>query len=141
MLLENWLYTGTLNIKTPYCPPLKANIKTDCLVIGGGFAGLHAALHLADEGRQVVLLEKRICGGSSSGRSAGFLTPESEEDIKVLIRELGEENAKIVFNLPTVGVKLITDTIKKNKFNCDLRKQDSIYLSIKKSHNSSIEEL
>ncbi len=69
MLLENWLYTGTLNIKTKYCPPLKERIKSDCLVIGGGFAGLHAALRLVDAGREVVLLEKRICGGSSSGRN------------------------------------------------------------------------
>jgi len=140
MLLENWLYTGTLNIKTPYCPPLKTDIKTDCLVIGGGFAGLHAALHLVDEGRQVVLLEKRICGGSSSGRSAGFLTPESEEDIKQLIDSLGKEEAKIKHDIPVIGVKLIVDTIKKNKFDCDLRKQDSLYLSIKKSHDKFIED-
>ncbi len=140
MLLENWLYTGTLNIKTPYCPPLKGKINCNCLVIGGGFAGLHAALRLADAGRDVVLLEKRICGGSSSGRSAGFLTPESEEDISTLINALGVEEAKKIYNIPVEGVKLIVDTVKKNKFNCDLRKQDSFYVSIKKSHNKQLKE-
>ena len=140
MLLENWLYMGSLNIKTPYCPPLKGNIKSDCLVIGGGVAGLHAALRLANAGKKVILLEKRICGGSASGRSGGFLTPESEEDIKLLIKELGEKKAKIVYDIPLKGVDLMVNTIKKNKFDCDLRKQDSLYLSIKKSHNSTIEE-
>ncbi len=139
MLLENWLYTGTLNIKTKYCPPLKENIKSDCLVIGGGFAGLHAALRLVDAGREVVLLEKRICGGSSSGRSAGFLTPESEEDMSQLINVLGVKEAKLVYNIPFSGVRLIVDTIKKNKFNCDFRKQDSLYLSISKAHNKFLE--
>mgnify|MGYP001619842520 CR=1 FL=1 len=138
MLYENWLHTGSLNIKTPYCPPLKESISTECLVIGGGIAGLHAALRLIENGKKVILLEKRICGGSSSGQSAGFLTPESEEDIERLIRRYGKKKTEIIYNIPLKGVNLITDTIKKNKFNCDFRKQDSLYLSIKNAHNSAI---
>src|SRR3989344_1246806 len=105
MLLENWLYTGILHIKSVYCPPLQNKISCDCLVIGGGFAGLHAALRLADARKKVVLLEKRMCGGSSSGRSAGFLTPESEEDIHKLIKALGPKEAKLVYNIPLNGLK------------------------------------
>lgn len=140
MLYENWLHTGSLDIKTPYCPTLKENLKCDCLVIGGGFAGLHAALRLANEGKDVILLEKSICGGSSSGQSGGFLTPESEEDIAQLIHRYGKEKAKIIYNIPINGVNMIVKTIKRNNFNCDLRKQDSLYLSIKSSHNKLIEE-
>ena len=140
MLYENWLHTGSLNIKSPYCEPLKDNISTECLVIGGGIAGLHAALRLAENGKKVVLLEKRICGGSASGQSGGFLTPESEEDISKLIKKHGKEKAKIIYEIPFKGVKLITETIKKHKFNCDFRKQDSLYVSIRKSHDLKIEE-
>ncbi|MEK6829699.1 MAG: FAD-dependent oxidoreductase [Nanoarchaeota archaeon] len=140
MLYKNWLHTGSLNIKTPYCPPLKEHIKTECLVIGGGFAGLHAALRLIDGGKQVVLIEKRICGGGSSGQSAGFLTPESEEDIAQLISTYGEKKAKIVYNIPKEGVEIIVNTAKKHSFNCDLRKQDSLYLSAKKSHDKWVRE-
>src|SRR3989344_1521542 len=106
MLYENWLHTGSLDIKTPYCPPLKENISTECLVIGGGIAGLHAALRLVDGGKKVILLEKRICGGSSSGQSAGFLTPESEEDTEQLIRKHGIKKAKVLYNVPSEGVKM-----------------------------------
>ncbi len=140
MLYENWLHTGSLDIKTPYCQPLKENLSTDCLVIGGGIAGLHAALRLADGGEKVVLLEKRICGGSSSGQSAGFLTPESEEDMRQLIKKHGIKKAKIIYKVPSDGVNLIVKTIKKYNLNCDLRKQDSLYLSKRKSHNSLIED-
>ena len=140
MLYENWLHTGSLNIKAPYCQPLKDDIKCECLVIGGGFAGLHAALRLVDAGKEVVLLEKRICGGGSSGQSAGFLTPESESDIAQLIKTYGEKKANILRNIPIKGVDLIIKTAKKYNFNCDLRKQDSLYLSVKKSHDKWIKE-
>ena len=138
MLYENWLHTGSLNIKTPYCPPLKGNIKTECLVIGGGFAGLHAALRLADAKKQVVLLEKSICGSGSSGQSGGFLVPESEEDMEQLIESYGKEKAKIAYNIPKKGVDIIVSIAKKYKFNCDLRKQDSLFISIKEAHNEWI---
>ncbi len=138
MRYENWLFTGSLNIKT--CPSIKKNIKTECLVIGGGFAGLHAALRLADSGKKVVLLEKSICGGGSSGKSAGFLTPESEKDVAQLISTYGKKKAEIIYNVPIKGVDLIISTAKKNGFNCDLRKQDSLYLAAKKSHEKWVKE-
>ncbi|MBS3093920.1 FAD-binding oxidoreductase [Candidatus Pacearchaeota archaeon] len=140
MLYENWLQTASLNIKTAYCPPLKRDVTSDCLVIGGGIAGLHAAFRLANAGKEVILLEKTMCGGSSSGQSGGFLTPESEEDIKKLIKRYGRKRAGIIYNIPLSGVNMIVSTIKDYNFNCDLRKQDSLYLSIKPSHNDKIEE-
>ncbi len=140
MLYENWLHTGSLNIKTPYCPPLQENIECDCLVVGGGFAGLHAALRLVDSGRRVILIEKRFCGGSSSGQSAGFLTPESEEDLTQIMEHYGEKKAKLIYEVPLKGVQLIVDTAKKYHFDCDLRKQDSFYFSTKRGHNKFIKE-
>ena len=90
MIYENWWHIAS-SVKTPYCPPLKKNISCDYLIIGGGFAGLHAALKLVESGKKnIVLLEKRICGGSSSGKSAGFLTPDSEEDFQKLIQRYGQ---------------------------------------------------
>ncbi|MDZ4226760.1 MAG: FAD-dependent oxidoreductase, partial [Candidatus Pacearchaeota archaeon] len=138
MLYENWLYTGSLNIKTPLCPPLKGDIESDFLVIGGGFAGLHAALTLADAGKKVILLERSFVGGGSSGKSAGFLVPESEEDMEQLIKSYGEKKANVAYSIPKKGVDLIVNTAKKNNFNCDLRKQDSLFISVKESHNEWI---
>ncbi|HYU64706.1 MAG TPA: FAD-dependent oxidoreductase [Candidatus Paceibacterota bacterium] len=140
MIYKNWLQTESLSVKTLDCPPLKENIKTDCLIIGGGITGLHAALRLIDSGKEVVLLEKDVCGSSSSGQSAGFLTPDSEEDFQKLIQRYGEEKAKIIYHIPLKGVSLIVDNINKYNFKCDLRKQDSLYFSTKSSHNAVITE-
>ena len=128
MIYENWLRNGSLEIKSPFCPNLEGNISTDCLVIGGGFAGLHAALRLVEGGKGVVLLEKSICGGGASGQSAGFLTPESEKDLRQLIDKYGKKQAEILYKIPREGVRLILETAKKYKFSCDLRKQDSLLL-------------
>lgn len=140
MLYENWLHNGSLNIKTFYCEPLRENISTECLVIGGGIAGLHAALRLADSGKKVVLLEKRTCGGSSSGQSGGFLSPESEEDMNALLKRYSKEKAKVIFSIPKKGVDLIVNNVKKYNFNCDFRTQDTLFFSSKKSHNKNILE-
>jgi len=140
MIYDNWLYLGTLGLKIAECPPLKEEVKTECLVIGGGVAGLHAALRLVDSGKKVVLLEKSICGGSSSGRSGGFLTPESEEDVRVLIQKVGKDKAKIISEIPVRGIDLIVKTIQKNNLKCDLRKQDSMYVSVVSSKDKLIRE-
>jgi len=140
MLYENWLQNGSLSIKTNYYPPLKKNISTECLVIGGGIAGLHAALRLINSGKSVVLLEKRVCGGSSSGQSGGFLSAESEEDMSALMKRYSKEKAKIVYQIPKKGVDLIADNIRKHKFNCDFRVQDTLFFSAKKSHDDDILE-
>ena len=86
IILHNWWYTTLLNTHAPFQPPLHNDITTDVLVIGGGMAGLHAALHLAQSGCQVTLIERNICGGSSTGKSAGFLTPDSELELSQLLR-------------------------------------------------------
>ncbi len=140
MIYENWMRTHSLNIKTVVCPPLDGNIKTECLVIGGGFAGLHAALRLVEAGKEVVLLEKSVCGGSSSGQSAGFLTPESEEDMRQIVKRYGEKKGKLIYKIPLTGMQMIVGNAKKYGFNCDLRKQDSFYFSTKKRDNKNIKE-
>lgn len=130
MLLENWLSAGLFNTRADFCPPLKSRISCDVLVIGGGFAGLHAALRLADKGKDVVLLEKSFCGGSSSGKSGGFLTPSSEADLTQLINLHGLKEAKKLYDLQVKGIKLIVNSIRKYKLNCDLQEQEALYLAI-----------
>ena len=78
MINQDWWFTTLLVKQFKYCPPLNQDIRCDVLIVGGGFAGVSAAAEFVKKGHKVVLLEKNILGGSSSGRSAGFLTPDSE---------------------------------------------------------------
>lgn len=53
-------------------PSLAADRDTDVAVIGGGFTGLNAALHLAQSGARVTLLDAEHPGWGASGRNGGF---------------------------------------------------------------------
>ena len=140
MILQNWWYTTLLTTNVDVKLPLRENISCDVLVIGGGIAGLHAALHLVQNGRRVVLLERNICGGSSTGKSAGFLTPDSELELNQLIRRYGPEDAKKVWGIAAQGVDQIVQTAKQHGFNCDLQEQDSLYVGIGRSGKKAVQE-
>jgi gamma-glutamylputrescine oxidase len=91
-------------------------------------------------GKRVILLEKNICGGSSSGRSSGFITPDSELELNQLIRRYGKERARTVWGMATTGVSLIADTIKRYKISCDMQEQDSLFLGLGKDGIAAVKE-
>ncbi len=109
-------------------PFLEEHIQTDVLVVGAGAAGLAAALALSEAGRRVVLIDRNVCGGSSSGKSAGFLTPDSELELAQLVRRYGPIGAKDLWGCATHGIDLMVRTIRDHAIACDLQVQDSLYL-------------
>lgn len=142
MILQNWWYTTLLRTDedNQFCDPLQKDIETEFLVIGGGMAGLHAARTLAEAGKQTVLLERNICGGSSTGKSAGFLTPDSELELSQLIRRYGTQNARSIWGVAERGVRLIVDAISSYGISCDLLEQDSLFLGVGRSGASAVAE-
>lgn len=140
MLLQNWWFTTLIGIKEPIRPPLKGDLSCDVLVVGGGAAGLAAAARFIGTGKKVVLLERYICGGSSTGKSAGFLTPDSELELSQLMRRFGKEGAKDLWDVPVRGIDQMLDNIRKNGIACDLQKQDSLYLGKGNGGRKAVED-
>lgn len=54
------------------CPKAQGNIHTQVAIVGAGFTGLSAALHLAQSGEDVTVLESQTPGWGASGRNGGF---------------------------------------------------------------------
>jgi gamma-glutamylputrescine oxidase len=127
MHLEPWWFS-----RTPLAQPapLIGDARCDVVVVGGGVAGLHAALRLLRAGCDVVLLEKTFCGGGASGRSSGFVTPDSELELHSLIRRFGREDAERLWRVAVRGVALIVETARLHDLDCDLQQQDSLYVGI-----------
>jgi gamma-glutamylputrescine oxidase len=100
------------------------------LIVGGGFSGVSAAAEFLRKGLSVVLIEKNIIGGSSSGRSAGFLTPDSELELHQLVRRYGTKAAGEIWQAPCEGIDRIVGTIKKYDIECGLLRQDSLFLGL-----------
>lgn len=94
--------------------PLTFDLDVDVCVIGGGFAGLTAALEVARRGWSVTLLEARQIAGEASGRNLGFVIPGFQQEVEHIVERCGIDHAKILWALSEDGVeyirRLIEDT-------------------------------
>ena len=139
MINQDWWFTTLLAKQFKYCPPLNQDIRCDVLIVGGGFSGVNASAEFVRKGLKVVVLEKNILGGSSSGRSAGFLTPDSELELNQLVRRYGPEAAKDIWDAPCRGIERIVSGIKQFNIECGLLEQDSLFLGLGKHDKEEVE--
>ena len=101
--------------------PLKGATKADVCVIGGGYTGLSAALHLAEMGRDVVLLDAQRVGFGASGRNGGQLGSGQRVDQDTLEKMLGIEHAQRLWALGEDAKALVKDLIAKHQIDCHLK--------------------
>src|SRR5580693_8187332 len=83
----------------------------DVCVIGGGIAGTSAALHLAERGFDVILLEAEQIGWGASGRSGAQVLPGVAASQDKLERLIGASAARTVWDVSVEGVRLVHDLI------------------------------
>lgn len=76
--------TGWVDLPDDAAPALEGDLACGVAVVGGGLAGMAAALRLAERNTDVVLLEADLCGWGASSRSAGYLTNTLAADVDVL---------------------------------------------------------
>ncbi len=113
-------YAATANSDKRY-PPLQEPVQADVCVIGAGFAGVSSALHLAERGFKVVLLESARVGWGASGRNGGELfvgQRRSQEDLEAWF---GLERARMLWNLGLEAVDLVTSRVRQHDIRCDLK--------------------
>ena len=91
--LSQSLWAATA-IAAPDCPPLTEDRRADIAVVGGGFAGLSAALHLAERGVDVCLLEAQEPGFGASGRNGGQVIAGIKHELDELTRLIGRDAAE-----------------------------------------------
>ena len=65
----------------PEYPPLDVSRRADVCIVGGGFTGLSAALHLAADGADVVLVEANSVASGASGRNGGQIHSGLRRDV------------------------------------------------------------
>jgi glycine/D-amino acid oxidase-like deaminating enzyme len=86
-----WAHTAK---PAPVTQPLMRDAAADVAIIGGGYAGLSTALHLAEAGFSVMVLEAHGIGWGASGRSGGQVIPGIKFDPDGMRRLFGEEGGK-----------------------------------------------
>lgn len=93
----------------PPCPALEGDDTCDVAVIGAGYTGLSAALHLArDHGLSVRVLEAGYPGWGASGRSGGFCCIGGAKlSYQAMIRRFGLEETRAFFGVQRAAVDLV----------------------------------
>ncbi|TVQ57728.1 MAG: FAD-binding oxidoreductase [Rhodobacteraceae bacterium] len=104
----------------PDHPPLEGDATADVCVIGGGYAGLSAALRLAEAGRAVVLIEAHRVGWGASGRNGGQIGYGPRADIRWYEKAVGPDDARKVWEVSTVANGLVKALIARHGIACDL---------------------
>ncbi|BCW88293.1 Gamma-glutamylputrescine oxidoreductase [Alphaproteobacteria bacterium SO-S41] len=108
-------------LPAPARPPLKGDTRADVCVVGGGYAGLSAALHLAKAGLSTVLIEAASVGSGASGRNGGQLHTGQRQDQDWLERHLGDAAARQLWDLAEQSKALVHRLIYDHAIACDLR--------------------
>ena len=91
-------YEATVGERPEY-PALDGDVSSDVVIIGGGYTGLSAAVHLAKAGTNVVLIEAHRFGDGASGRNGGQLGTGQRAGPEEMEQELGFTRAKALFDL------------------------------------------
>jgi gamma-glutamylputrescine oxidase len=100
---------------------LDSNIECDVAVVGGGLAGLSAAIELADRGYRVALLEAREVGWGASGRNGGQAIAGLACDQSVIEAQLGLEPSRHIWDMTLEAIRLIRERIDRFGIACDWR--------------------
>ncbi|MGH8249368.1 MAG: NAD(P)/FAD-dependent oxidoreductase [Steroidobacteraceae bacterium] len=100
--------------------PLAGDVDADVCVVGAGIAGCSTALHLAERGYRVVLLEAERVGFGASGRSGGQLIPGYACGMAKLAAQIGPADARRLWDFSVEGVELTRDLIARHRIDCDL---------------------
>ena len=111
-------------------PALLGQEHADVVVVGAGLAGCSAALHLAERGYRVVVLEARQVGYGASGRSGGqtiFGLAVGQQALRV---QVGDADAKRLFDFSVEALDLTQELIRRHAIACDYR-PNHIHVAVK----------
>jgi gamma-glutamylputrescine oxidase len=117
-LAQGSYYTASCP-RTQAWPALQGELSCDVAIVGGGLAGLSAALELAEVGRKVVLLEARQIGWGASGRNGGQAIHGLACDQAVIEEQLGLDAARQVWDMTIEAIALIRRRIATYQIDCD----------------------
>lgn len=107
--------------RPPPAPALQGSASTDVAVVGGGLAGLGAALDLRARGFDVMLLEAREVGWGASGRNGGQAIHGLACDLAVIEAQLGLAEARRVWAMTLEALALIGERCRAHVIDCDWR--------------------
>jgi gamma-glutamylputrescine oxidase len=115
---DSW-YEATAD-RNPPLAPLEGDVEADVCVVGAGLSGCSTALHLAERGYKVVLLEAERIGYGASGRSGGQIIPGYSCGMAKLAAQVGPADARRLWDFSVEGIELTRELVERHRIDCDL---------------------
>lgn len=113
------------NLPFPTFPALEKNTTTDVAIVGGGITGITAAYLLANKGLSVTLIDASDLLNGTTGHTTAKITSQHGLIYDQLIKDFGEEQAKLYYEANNDAMHFIRDTVKKHDIDCDLTTEDA----------------
>lgn len=111
-------YAASLNDLTDYAP-LQGEQHADVCVIGAGFTGISTALHLAERGYNVHVVEANKVGWGASGRNGGQMIGGISGE-SAIAREMGKNVEDVFRELRWAGHDIIRQRVQKHSIECEI---------------------
>ena len=131
-------YAASAN-PSPERPSLKGEVTVDVLVVGAGYSGLSTALHLAEKGHKVAIIEAARVGWGASGRNGGQIVNGLNASLQTIRKRYGADTANFVAGLVQEGGEIIRERIKTYDIQCDL-KEGNVFTAYTGAHMRELEE-
>jgi glycine/D-amino acid oxidase-like deaminating enzyme len=120
-------------------PPLDIDGNVSVAIIGGGFAGLSTALHLAEQGTDAIVLEAQEPGWGASGNNGGQLNPGLKLDPDTIEAafgaDLGRRMVAFAYNTPVFTL----DLIHRHQIECEARQNGTLRAAYHETHATAVE--
>jgi glycine/D-amino acid oxidase-like deaminating enzyme len=101
-------------------PRLAAITSAEIVIVGGGVAGLSTALHLAEAGRDVAVIEAMTVGSGAAGTSAGVVAPHLPRATPSSVRhKLGAGDGDRLLRLVADSGSYMFDLVRAHGIACD----------------------
>ncbi|WP_175669426.1 NAD(P)/FAD-dependent oxidoreductase [Burkholderia ambifaria] len=111
-----WAATAEPAVVTPR---LDSSTVVDVTIVGAGYTGLSTALHLAEQGLRVCVIDANEPGWGASGRNGGQVIPGLKYDPDELIRRYGPHDGNALVQMAGGAADTVFDLVARHGIRCD----------------------
>lgn len=114
----------------PATAPLQEALTVDVAIVGGGYTGQSAALHLAEGGARVALMEAVEIGYGGAGRNVGLVNAGMWVPPDAVTARLGAEHGGRLLDLLGNGPRKVFDLVTKHAIDCEAQPVGTLHCAV-----------